>query len=95
MGQCNCENREHIFLLTTTKSVWTLPPAISDFDRKPNSCMEVFDGERSSYGHQISPITMLFYQHGHHLWDLKLGVFVDKLEEELRTSDTTITVLMY
>ena len=29
------------------------------------------------------------------LWDLKLGVFVDKLEEELRTSDTTITMLMY
>ena len=53
MGQCNCENREHHFILTTTKSVQTLPPAIFYFDRKPNSGMEVFDGERSSYGHQI------------------------------------------
>ena len=53
MGQYNCENREHHFLLTNTKSVYTLPPAISDFDSKPNSGMEVFDEERNSYGHQI------------------------------------------
>ena len=59
MGQCNCENREH-FLFTTTKSVQTLPPAVSDFDRKPNSGMEVLDGERSSYGHQIPRLQCYF-----------------------------------
>ena len=55
--------------------------------------MEVFDGERSSYGHQIPQLQC--YSTDIILWDLKLGVFVDKLEEEPRTSDTTITVLMY
>ena len=29
------------------------PPLPFDSDRKPHSGMEVFDGERSSYGHQI------------------------------------------
>ena len=46
--------------------------------------------------HNYSAI--LFYN-GHHFmagtYNLKLGVFVDKLEEELWTSDTTITALLY
>ena len=83
MGQCNCENREHHFLLTTTKSVWTLPPAISDFHRKPHSGMEVFDGERSVMDISelmVSSLTSWRKSHGHqipqyscieHLWDLK------------------------
>ena len=57
--------------------------------------MEVFDGERSSYGHQIPQLQCYSTSMDIILCDLKLGVFVDKLQEELRTSDTTITVLMY
>ena len=57
--------------------------------------MEVFDGERSSYEHQIPQLQCYSTSMDIILWDLKLGVFVDKLEEELRPSDTTITMLMY
>ena len=63
-----CENREHHFLLTNKECRDYHLPFLTLIGSLWNSGVELFDGERNSYGHRnIVPL----YNQGHHFMELK------------------------